>query len=67
MLDVFETSLDEIADLNALQGSAFTLFTLTFKAMEAGVSDLVVTLQSASTAEAANLPATGISRTPVSV
>ena len=67
VLDVFEASLDETADLNALQGDAFTLFTITFNALQAGVSNLGLTLQSASTAEAANLLADSIGTSAVQV
>lgn len=67
VLDVFEVSLDETADLNALQGGAFTLFTLTFNTLQAGTSGLALTLQSASTAEAANLVASSIFGSSVDV
>lgn len=67
VLDVFEVSLDETADLNAQQGNAFTLFTLTFNALQAGASSLGLTLQSASTAEAAYLTPDGIFTSSVEV
>jgi hypothetical protein len=67
VLDVFEVSLDEIADLNALQGSAFKLFTLTFDASQVGLSNLGLTLQSASTAEGTDLTADSILTSSVQV
>jgi predicted extracellular nuclease len=43
-MNIFEVSVDEVADLNTLQLDAFSLFTLTFDAIGAGTSNLTLNL-----------------------
>ncbi len=47
----FEVSLEDTADLNALQAGAFTLFTITFNAAHAGTNSLSLGVNSLSSAE----------------
>lgn len=63
----FEVSLEETADLNALQAGAFTLFTITFNAMQAGTSLLSLSLNSLSTAEGTALTADALNGASISV
>jgi hypothetical protein len=45
-VSAFESSLETTADLNALQPNAFTLFTVTFNALQAGTSALSLVVNS---------------------
>lgn len=63
----FEVSLEETADLNALQAGAFRLFTITFNAAQVGTSRLSLTVSSLSTAEGAALTADALNGASISV
>lgn len=46
VVSAFESSLETTADLNSLQPNAFTLFTVTFNALQAGTSALTLAVNS---------------------
>lgn len=63
----FEVSLEDTADLNALQAGAFTLFTITFNAAQVGTSLLSLSVNSLSTAEGSALTADALNEASISV
>jgi len=67
LFSVFELSWEDTADLNALQADAFTLFTMTFNALNAGTSLLSLHVNAVSTAEGADLFADALNGASVSV
>lgn len=56
-IDVFEISFEDSADLNILQPSAFTLFTLTFDTLASGSSAVGLSLTALGDADGATLSA----------
>jgi cohesin domain-containing protein len=63
----FEASLEDTADLNALQAGAFTLFTITFNAGQVGTSLLSLGVNSLSNAEGAGVVADALNAGTISV
>lgn len=63
----FEVSLEDTADLNALQAGAFTLFTITFNAGQVGTSLLSLSVNSLSSAEGTSLSAAALNGSSISV
>lgn len=67
LVNPFEVSLEDTADLNALQAGAFTLFTISFNAAQAGTSSLSLGVSSLSTAEGTALSADALNGASISV
>ncbi len=57
-VNVFELSLDSVADLNSLQAAGFTLATFTFSALSEGTSPLSISINTLGDANGAPLAAT---------
>lgn len=57
-VNLFELSLDSVADLNALQLDAFTLVTLSFNALASGFGPFTLTVNSLGDAEGLSIPVT---------
>jgi hypothetical protein len=66
-VNVFELSWEDTVDLNSLQADAFTLFTITFDALNAGTSLLSLHVNAVSAAEGAALFADALNGASVSV
>ncbi|WP_174624492.1 hypothetical protein, partial [Candidatus Methylobacter favarea] len=66
-VNLYELSFDTVADLNTLQAGSFTLATLSFNALSAGVSPLNISLNAIGDANADSLSIEPVTAGPVTV
>lgn len=66
-INVFEVSLDNPGDLRALQADSFTLFTMNFDALAAGMSGIDLMVNDLSSAGGRSFPRVGVASGEVSV